>query len=251
MNKLLVFLLISTMTCVIIEEPHELDDVPLEFSFKDIGDIIKDSADKLKDKVKDKVNEVKDEVKDKVDKVKDKVKDKVNEIKDDVKDKVDKIKDKVKSQADTIKGDIKGQADKIKDDVKDQADKIKDDVKDQADKIKDEIKSIIKKLDGKNPFEEIKGHIKELEKAIKEIRVPVKELQKFFVDKPLEMFKQLNRKVQNGIHWLKVNGYWDPIMDVVKKVGKVAAISLCSVYLTPAICKPAITFVYEAYIKDL
>jgi len=30
------------MTCVVIEEPHELDDVSLEFSFKDIGDIIKD-----------------------------------------------------------------------------------------------------------------------------------------------------------------------------------------------------------------
>ena len=185
MNKLLVFLLISTMTCVVIEEPHELDDVPLEFSFKDIGDIIKETKERIENQVKN------------------------------------------------------------------QTDKLKDKVKDQADKIKDEIKSIIKKLDGKNPFEEIKGHIKELEKAIKEIRVPVKELQKFFVDKPLEMFKQLNRKVQNGIHWLKVNGYWDPIMDAVKKVGKVAAISLCSVYLTPAICKPAITFVYEAYIKDL
>ena len=186
MKKLLVILLISIITCAIIENSQELDDVSLEFNpFKDIGDIIKKTSDRVKDKVKDKV------------------------------------------------------------------DQIKDDVKDQVDKIKDEIKSIIKKLDGKNPFQEIKGHIKELEKSMKEIRIPVKELQKFFEGKPLEIFKKLTRQVQNGIHWLKVNGYWDPIMDVVKKVGKVAAISLCSAFLTPFICKPAITFVYEAYIKDL
>ena len=128
---------------------------------------------------------------------------------------------------------------------------IGDIIEDALDKITDEVKSIIKKLDGKNPFEEIKGHINELEKSIKQIRIPVKELQKFFEGKPLELFKKLTRQAQNGIHWLKVNGYWDPIMDVVKKVGKVAAISLCSAFLTPAICKPAITFVYEAYIKDL
>ena len=141
---------------------------------------------------------------------------------------------------------IKDTTKKVEEEVKDQVDKIKGEVN----KITDEIKSIIKKLDGKNPFEEIKGHIKELEKSMKRI-IPIKELQKNFVDKPLEMFKKLSRQVQNGIHWLKVNGYWDLIMDVVKKVGKIAAISLCSAYLTPVICKPAITFVYDAYIKNL
>ena len=139
----------------------------------------------------------------------------------------------------------------IGDIIKNTTKKISDQVEDQVNKLSDEVKSIIKKLDGKNPFQEIKGRIKELDKSMKEIRIPVKELQKFFEGKPLEIFKKQTRQVQNGIHWLKVNGYWDPIMDVVKKVGKVAAISLCSAFLTPFICRPVITFVYEAYIKDL
>ena len=134
--------------------------------------------------------------------------------------------------------------------IKDTGDKVKDQVDNIKDKLTDEVKSIIKKLDGKNPFEKIRGRMKELEKAMKKI-IPVKELQKDFVGKPLEIFKKQTRQIQNGIYWLKANGYWDPIMDVVKKVGKVAAISLCSAFLTPLICKPAITFVYEAYIKDL
>ena len=145
---------------------------------------------------------------------------------------------------------IKETKERIENQVKNQTDKLKDKVKDQANKLTEEVKSIIKKLDGNNPFEKIKGHMKELEASMKKI-IPIKELQKDFVGKPLEIFNKLNRQTQNGIHWLKVNGYWDPIMDVVKKVGKVAAISLCSAFLTPFICKPAITFVYEAYIKDL
>ena len=185
MKKLLVFLLISIIACAINEEPHELDDVSLEFNpFKDLESIIKNTTKKVTEHVEDKVNQ--------------------------------------------ISGDVQG----------------------QVDKLTEEVKSIIKKLDGNNPFEKIKGHMKELEASMKKI-IPIKELQKDFVGKPLEIFNKLTRQTQNGIHWLKVNGYWDPIMDVVKKVGKVAAISLCSAFLTPFICKPAITFVYEAYIKDL
>ena len=141
---------------------------------------------------------------------------------------------------------LKNKTKTIKNQVEDEAKKLKDEANKQA----EEVKSILKKLDGKNPFEKIKGHLKELEKSMKKI-IPLKDLQKGFVGKPLEIFKKLDRQTQNGIHWLKVNGYWDPIMDVVKTVGKVAAISLCSAFLTPFICKPVITFVYEAYIKDL
>ena len=141
---------------------------------------------------------------------------------------------------------LKNKTKTIKNQVEDEAKKLKDEANKQA----EEVKSILKKLDGKNPFEKIKGHLKELEKSMKKI-IPLKDLQKGFVGKPLEIFKKLDRQTQNGIHWLKENGYWDPIMDVVKTVGKVAAISLCSAFLTPFICKPVITFVYEAYIKDL
>ena len=141
---------------------------------------------------------------------------------------------------------LKNKTKTIKNQVEDEAKKLKDEANKQA----EEVKSIIKKLDGKNPFEKIKGHLKELEKSMKKI-IPLKDLQKGFVGKPLEIFKKLDRQTQNGIHWLKENGYWDPIMDVVKTVGKVAAISLCSAFLTPFICKPVISFVYEAYIKDL
>ena len=141
---------------------------------------------------------------------------------------------------------LKNKTKTIKNQVEDEAKKLKDEANKQA----EEVKSILKKLDGKNPFEKIKGHLKELEKSMKKI-IPLKDLQKGFVGKPLEIFKKLDRQTQNGIHWLKENGYWDPIMDVVKTVGKVAAISLCSAFLTPFICKPVISFVYEAYIKDL
>ena len=125
-----------------------------------------------------------------------------------------------------------------------------DDTKRNIENLTDEVKSILKKLEGKNPFAEIKGHIKELEAAMKQI-LPIKQIQKNFVGKPLEIFKKQTRQAQNAIYWLKVNGYWDLIMDVVKKVGKVAAISLCSAFLTPVICTPVITFVFEAYVKNL
>ena len=149
-----------------------------------------------------------------------------------------------------IKDIVKDTKDRVEDKVNDQVDHVKNQVKDQANKLTEEVKSIIKKLDGKNPFEKIKDHLKELEKSMKSI-IPLKDIQKDFVGKPLEIFKKQTKEIQKGIHWLKVNGYWDPIMDVVKVVGKVAAISLCSAFLTPIICKPVITFVYEAYIKDL
>ncbi len=158
---------------------------------------------------------IKDKVKDKVHDVKDKVKDKVHDVKDKVKDKVHEVKDKVK------------------------------------DKVVDPLKQIKDKLKGKHPFEEIKGRIKELQKHMKNKKISLKEIQRFLKGKPLEMFKKLSQHVQNGIHWLKVNGYWEPLKGVVKTVGKVAATSLCSAYLSPMICGPAIGFLFDAYINKL
>ena len=114
----------------------------------------------------------------------------------------------------------------------------------------DDINSIIKNLGGKNPFADLKDHIQDIEKAMTQI-LPIKEFQKNFVGKALEIFKKLTRQAKNIIYWLKVNGYWDLIMDVVKKVGKMAAISLCSAFITPVICTPAITFAFDAYVKNL
>ena len=60
---------------------------------------------------------------------------------------------------------LKNKTKTIKNQVEDEAKKLKDEANKQA----EEVKSILKKLDGKNPFEKIKGHLKELEKSMKKI----------------------------------------------------------------------------------
>ena len=128
---------------------------------------------------------------------------------------------------------------------------IKDTVNGVKDKIKDPLKPIKDKLKGKHPFEKIKARVKELQKHMKGKKISLKEMQRLFKGKPLEIFKKLPNHVQNGIHWLKVNGYWEPLKEVVKNAGKVGATSLCSAYLTPIICGPVIGFLFEAFVNKL
>ena len=113
------------------------------------------------------------------------------------------------------------------------------------------VKHIIDKLNGKHPFEDIRNRIKELQKHIKKNKLSTKEIQRHFTGKPLNIFQKLSKVAQNGIHWLKTHGFWDPLMNVVKTVGRVAANSLCSAFLSSAICEPTVGFVFDAFIDKL
>ena len=111
------------------------------------------------------------------------------------------------------------------------------------------VQHIIDKLKGQHPFEKIFERIKEFQKHLKSKVLSNKEIQRHFSGKALNLFQKLSKVVQNGIHWLKVNGFWDPLKEVVKKVGQVAATSLCSAFITPAICGPAVGFIFDAFIN--
>jgi hypothetical protein len=110
------------------------------------------------------------------------------------------------------------------------------------------VKHIIDKLKGVHPFDKIFDRVKELQKHMKKKPLTKKEIQRHFSGKALDIFQKLSKAVQNGIHWLKVNGFWEPLKEVVKTVGKVGATSLCSAYLSPVICGPAVGFVFDAFI---
>ena len=58
-------------------------------------------------------------------------------------------------------------------------------------------------------------------------------------------FKGLWGKVKQGINWLKEKGIWSMLMTVAKTAGRIAATSLCSTYLTPAVCTPVVNTVFS------
>ena len=66
---------------------------------------------------------------------------------------------------------------------------------------------------------------------------------------------QLSQKARNGIYWLKKKGYWEPIKFVAEQAGQYAATAICSAYLTPVVCEPAMdivfTFVVDKYLDSL
>ena len=111
------------------------------------------------------------------------------------------------------------------------------------------VKHIIDKLKGEHPFEKIFERIKEFQKHLKKKELTKKEMQRHFSGKPLDLFQKLSKVVQNGVHWLKVNGFWEPLKAVVKNVGQVAATSLCSAFITPVVCGPAVGFAFDAFIN--
>ena len=74
--------------------------------------------------------------------------------------------------------------------------------------------------------------------------ISVQELKTFFVDKPVQFYNQLSQKARNGFYWLKKKGYWDPIRFVTETAGQYCATALCSLYLSPAICKPAMDLIF-------
>jgi hypothetical protein len=116
------------------------------------------------------------------------------------------------------------------------------------------LKTIIDNVNKLLPLEKIKNGLKSLENFMRK-NIPVKELKKFFVNTPKKVLNQLSTKARNGIYWLKKKGYWEPIKFAVKTAGQYGATALCSAYLSPVICKPAVdlafTLVVNKYIDKL
>ena len=46
-------------------------------------------------------------------------------------------------------------------------------------------------------------------------------------DDVVEAFKKIIEKVKGVIQWLKDNGYWDTLIELLKKYGKPKAIEFC------------------------
>ena len=51
---------------------------------------------------------------------------------------------------------------------------------------------------------------------------------------------KLSGAVKKAVNWLKDKGIYDLVKDKLIQLGKVAATTFCSAYLSPAVCAPAI-----------
>ena len=49
-----------------------------------------------------------------------------------------------------------------------------------------------------------------------------------WLEKVYNFIKSLGGELRDLYDWLKDNGYWDQILDLVKTYGKVAAVALCT-----------------------
>ncbi len=62
------------------------------------------------------------------------------------------------------------------------------------------------------------------------------------VDEPLEswlgdLWDKIKNAVKKAIQWIKDNGYWDTLVNVVKTAGKAAAKALCQKVFDEDTCK--------------
>ena len=90
----------------------------------------------------------------------------------------------------------------------------------------------------------------DVELQIKFFRNIFKGIKNFFKGTIGKAFRKLGKAVQKGINFLKEKGIWDKLVNAVKSIGKVAATSFCSAYLSPAICTPAVGFVFDVVLKN-
>ena len=290
MKRLLLLLLISTIAYAIVEESKDYDDVSLEINLKPFRDIINkekdtaiNAATKATKPVQQAVTKVTKPVQKEVTKITKPVQQEVTKITKPLSSNV--IKKVVKPSINTVKKievPIKKMIDpaikhiqkflndnpkikKISDPlikeihkvIKDPKKTIQEILKDpkNAQKVVGKaLKTIMDKVKASHPFEKIKAELKDLENFMKK-KISVQELKKLFVDKPVQFFNQLSQKARNGIYWLKKKGYWEPIKFVAETAGQYGATALCSLYLSPAICKPAMdlvfTFVVDRYLDSL
>ena len=64
--------------------------------------------------------------------------------------------------------------------------------------------------------------------------------------KIIEFVKKLTGKLLDLYHWLKDNGYWDQIIELLKKYGKPKAIELCTqVFKNEGVCTDLIDLLFS------
>ena len=51
---------------------------------------------------------------------------------------------------------------------------------------------------------------------------------------------KLSGAVKKAVNWLKDKGIYDLVKDKLVQLGKAAATTFCSAYLSPAVCAPAV-----------
>jgi hypothetical protein len=137
---------------------------------------------------------------------------------------------------------IKDGAEKVKDKTIEISEKVKEMAEDASEKVKKAAEEAGKKVKG--AAEDVSSKAKEI---AEDISATSKEVAKNFV----KFFEKLSKEIQNGIIWLKENGYWDQIVNIAQTAGKAAAIIGCKAVFPAgiALCDPIVNFIFKAIIS--
>ena len=137
---------------------------------------------------------------------------------------------------------IKDASEKIKNKTQEISEKVKEMAEDASEKVKKAAEEAAEKV--KDAAEDVSDKAKEI---AEDISAKSKEVAKNFV----KFFEKLSEEIQNGIIWLKENGYWDQIVNIAQTVGKAAAIIGCKAVFPAgiALCDPIVDFIFKAIIS--
>ena len=58
-------------------------------------------------------------------------------------------------------------------------------------------------------------------------------------------FKGIWNGIKGTVKWLKDKGIWDKLVSLAKTGARIAVTSLCSTYLSPAVCTPVVNAVFS------
>ena len=104
-------------------------------------------------------------------------------------------------------------------------------------------------MKNKHPFKEIKVHLNDLQRHMNKPKPPLEQIAEFIKGKALQAFQNLSHGIQNGIHWLQKNGFWEPIKAAAKNFAQPALTKLCSSHLPSGLCDGVIGFVFDAVLQ--
>ena len=98
--------------------------------------------------------------------------------------------------------------------------------------------------------EKIKKAAEDVSDKAKEIAKDIAKTSKEAANNFVKFFEKLSKEVQNGIIWLKENGYWDQIVEIAQTAGKAAAIIGCKAVFPAGVvlCDPIVEFIFKAII---
>ena len=119
---------------------------------------------------------------------------------------------------------------------------------------KDDVEYILNEF-SKTSLEEagkkVKGAAEDVSAKAKEIAEDISATSKEVAKNFVKFFEKLGKEIQNGIIWLKENGYWDQIVNIAQTAGKAAAIIGCKAVFPAgiALCDPIVNFIFKAIIS--